>query len=155
MRRNREPPRRRGFTMAEALTVMGIIVVLAAAAVPSGMGAMKNVRQIQLNRSAETIYMTAQLNLIAAKVSSESGTPPSSSPVTFQDSANAAKDIVLPANSISPALYAGNWVIEYSGWTVETAYYSEKTETWSDTDGFNAWKNQASTNAGKVGKYGK
>ena len=92
MERNREPPAntgrtRRGFTMAEALTVMGIIVVLAAAAVPSGMGAMKNVRQIQLNRSAETIYMTAQLNLIAAKVSGgESGTPPSSSPVTSKGS---------------------------------------------------------------------
>lgn len=152
MERNREPPRRRGFTMAEALTVMGIIVVLAAAAVPSGMGAMKNVRQIQLNRSAETIYMTAQLNLIAAKVSGKS--VPGTVTAT-KDSNEDTKNMILPANSISPALYAGNWAIVYSGWTVETAYYSEATETWDDDAGFTAWQNMAATNAGKVGKYGK
>ena len=143
----------RGFTMAEALTVMGIIVVLAAAAVPSGMGAMKNVRQIQLNRSAETIYMTAQLNLVAAKVSGKT-TSGNKETVTSSDSdSDAKKTMVLPANSISPALYAGNWAIVYKGWTVETAYYSES-ETWSDSAGFTAWKAMASDGAGKVGKYG-
>lgn len=141
----------RGFTMAEALTVMGIIVVLAAAAVPSGMGAMKNVRQIQLNRSAETIYMTAQLNLIAAKVSGKSSV--SETITSRMNDTVLNKQIVLPANSISPALYAGNWAIVCNGWTVETAYYSES-ETWSDSAGFAAWQAMASDGAGKVGKYG-
>ncbi len=124
---------------------------MAAAAVPSGMGAMKNVRQIQLNRSAETIYMTAQLNLVAAKVSGQSSVTDT---ITSQMSDTVLnKQIVLPANSISPALYAGNWAIVCNGWTVETAYYSES-ETWSDDTEFTAWKNQALTGAGKVGKYG-
>ena len=54
--------------MAEVLVVMAIIMVLSGIAVPNAMRVMNNVRQMSLNRSAETIYMTAQRNLIAAKV---------------------------------------------------------------------------------------
>lgn len=143
---------RAGFTMAEALMVMGIVVVLAAAAIPGGMGAWNNVKQLQLNRSAETIYMTAQRNLIAAKVSGASLT---AGEVTSKDTSTANKDIVLPANTISPALYAGNWVIMYNGdWTVTMAYYSETEEFDANAASVTEWMGKAASETGKVGRYG-
>lgn len=143
---------RDGFTLAEALVVIAIIVVLAAAAVPSGMGVQRNVKQIQLNRSAETIYMTAQRNLVMTRIDaghSPAPTPPSETFVTSASGID-AKNPVLPANTITPALYNAHWVIQYKGWTIKTVYYSETEELETESD-LTKWK---ADQTGKVGWYG-
>lgn len=145
-----------GFTLAEALVVIAIIVVLGAAAVPTGMGVRNNVRQIQLNRSAEILYMTAQRNLVMKKLSGESVALSATSVTSADTTEN--KNKVLPANTVSPELYRENWVIQYTEWTVETVYYSE-TETIAEANlsdekfaALSAWKTDQT---GKVGWYGK
>lgn len=143
--------RQRGFTMAEVLVVMAIIMVLSGIGVPNALRMMNSARQISLNRSAETIYMTAQRNLIAAKLA---GTPldDTYSKVTKNKSdstANGAdKNIVLPASTISPALYAGSWIIEYDKdkFLVKKVQYSE-TVALAD---FITYANSI----GKIGSYG-
>ena len=74
--------------------------------------------------------------------------------MAYMDNKN--KDKVLPANTISPALYAGNWAIMYdvNNWTVTTACYSE-TETFdANAESVSAWMKKATDDMGKVGWYG-
>lgn len=123
---------RAGFTLAEGLLVLGIAAVLAAAAVPSALHLWANANQCHLNRCAETIFLTAQRNLAAAKTL---GRVPTQAEVSGPGDADAA--IVLPEASVGPSLYAGHWVIEYDGWTVREVRYWEADlpETGADTDG--------------------
>ena len=149
--------------MAEMLVVMAIIMVLSGIAVPSGTRLLKNVRQMSLNRSAETIYMTAQRNLIAAKLANNKLLEPNSVDLPYYKKLTGGKDtdgvhnvsgmdkkLVLPANTISPTLYGGNWIIEYdSAYLVRKVYFSENTplenlETVYNTSG----------KLGEVGYYG-
>lgn len=130
-----------GFTMAEALIVIGITVVLAAAAIPGGFGAWRNIKQLHLNRCAETIFMTAQRNLAAAKVSNYSITRSEVS-----GSSDTEATVVLPANTVSPSLYNGHWVVQYSSdYRVQRVYYWE--------DELSNYRSELG-NTGKVGQYG-
>ena len=138
---------RTGFTLAEMLVVMAIMAVLSGVAVPSVVHARNSFRQMSLNRSAETIFMTAQRNLIAAKVrgvetigtdSSDdsddsvdpdnpgsSDTLASSGTVSSTDEESFAKNTVMSEKTLSPELYNGNWIVKYSNWTVDYVYFSE------------------------------
>lgn len=150
--------------MTEMLIVLGVTVVLAGAAVPGGLKVLQGMRQMHLNRAAETIYMTVQRNLAAAKASGEavpgdhtgavgSATAPADS--GHMDSVTTGT--VLPAGTLSPTLYYdGHWIVYYSGWLVSGVRYSEteKIETWDDA-AWDNWQEEINTGTfGKVGKYG-
>lgn len=133
-----------GFTLTEALTVMAIVVILSGAAVPGALNAVSNMRQMSLNRAAETIYMAAQRNLVAAKIGGKSL---SGSPVNSGAKDSADAKIVLPAKTISPTLYAGKWKITYNGYVVTNVYYSESIAVES-------LESEYTSAVGKVGYYG-
>ena len=57
-----------GFTLAELLIVIAIILVLAALAIPSIITAQNNMRMLELNNAAESIANAAQTQMTAKKV---------------------------------------------------------------------------------------
>ena len=146
---------RRGFTLAEMMIVIGITVVLAGAAIPGGLKALNGMRQMHLNRSAETIFMTAQRNLVAAKVTG-SAEPDENQTAKSSDKTSDAARTVLPSGTLVPTLYNdGYWIVEYSGWTVDRVYYSEKVDITTNSWDKEAW--EADILAGRygdVGRYG-
>lgn len=154
--------------MAEVLVVMAIIMVLSGIAVPNATRILNNARQMSLNRSAETIYMTAQRNLIAYKVRNSSASPPGADNMLVYDNesgiytvtsfqahdstnaGNAVANTVLSAKTISPTLYAGNWTIKYKDFLVTAVYYSEDVNQVSPT----IESVYTSGELGKAGYYG-
>lgn len=182
MNRKRNPAwafsvRQRGFSMAEVLVVMAIIMILSGIAVPTGTRVLNNVRQMSLNRAAETIYMTAQRNLIAAKLAGKSPGDSSWSAgdkydadfninssgaymITSDDrrlttdtppvlNPSAAINIVMPAQTVNPSWSGQKWKIRYNdAFQVIEVYYSE------DVELQNLKKDYDSGAVGKVGHYG-
>ena len=58
-----------GFTLAELLLSIAIIMVLAAIAIPSIVTAQNNMRMVELNNAAQSIANAAQTQMTAMKVS--------------------------------------------------------------------------------------
>ena len=56
-----------GFTLAELLLSIAIILVLAAIAIPSIVNAQNNMRMVELNNAAESIANAAQTQMTAKK----------------------------------------------------------------------------------------
>ncbi|WP_428422338.1 prepilin-type N-terminal cleavage/methylation domain-containing protein [Paraeggerthella hominis] len=59
----------KGFTLAELLLSVAILLVLAALAFPSIVSAQNNMRMVELNNAAESIANAAQSQMTAKKVS--------------------------------------------------------------------------------------
>lgn len=58
---------RRGFSLAELLTVIALIAILAAVAIPSVIAYRRSLKLTELDDSARTIYLAAQNNLTALR----------------------------------------------------------------------------------------
>lgn len=58
-----------GFTLAELLMSVAIILILAAIAFPSIVSAQNNMRMLELNNAAQAIANAAQAQMTAKKVS--------------------------------------------------------------------------------------
>ena len=58
-----------GFTLAELLMSVAIILILAAIAFPSIVSAQNNMRMLELNNAAQSIANAAQAQMTAKKVS--------------------------------------------------------------------------------------
>ena len=58
-----------GFTLAELLMSVAIVLILAAIAFPSIVSAQNNMRMLELNNAAQSIANAAQAQMTAKKVS--------------------------------------------------------------------------------------
>lgn len=58
-----------GFTLAELMMSIAIILILAAIALPSIITAQNNMRMVELNNAAQSIANAAQTQMTAKKVS--------------------------------------------------------------------------------------
>lgn len=112
-----------GFTLAELLIVIAIILVLAALAIPSIITAQNNMRMLELNNAAESIANAAQTQMTAKKVAGtwlsaieKGGTGADSSECRFQKAQN------RPTNNVSEGLR------EVSEDVFKDTYYMTATE---------------------------
>lgn len=125
-----------GFTLAELMMSVAIILILAAIAIPSIIIAQNNMRMVELNNAAQSIANAAQTQMTAMKVSgtwlafakSEDGlgVEASSYPEAINAPSDAGSDTyyitasdeginkILPALSVDDAVRNGDYVIEFS-----------------------------------------
>ena len=137
--------RRKGFTVAEMLIVVGVIAVLLGIAIPTVVSLSRSMQMSELDASARQIFIAAQNRLTALRAADEvgalnlknpvEGTPsdaeegfdPSNLYWVSQD--DLAADILLPFGSIEPEVRAGQYVIELdpTSASVYSVFYSEET----------------------------
>ena len=129
-----------GFTLAELLLAIAIVLVLAALAAPSISNIQRNMRMLELDAAASDIAVTAQQQMTSMKVSGTwlalfDGDSPQL-PTADQDALNVPSEVVdnhpeqndlyymtadqartagiIPAGSIDEAVRNGDYLIEYS-----------------------------------------
>ena len=137
-----------GYTLTELLTVIGIIAVVCAIAIPSIFSIRNALRFAQANNYAKSIFLAAQQNLTEMRsdgglepVQSANGAQSIPSTVTsfpdefrteyvFTTTGTQAFDRVLPATSIDASLRDDQIIIEYNPLTgnVYAVFYYEKTD---------------------------
>ncbi|WP_139651336.1 prepilin-type N-terminal cleavage/methylation domain-containing protein [Raoultibacter phocaeensis] len=132
----------RGFTLAELLLAIAIMVVLFALAVPSIFSIQKNMRMVELDAAASDIAIAAQHQMTAMKVSGTwvalldehseltkneakaTGVPsqvtdahPEPNDLYYLTAAQARDLGILPSGSIDDTVRDGDYIIEYSAST--------------------------------------
>lgn len=135
---------RSGFTMAEVLTVIAIIAILAAIAVPSVLSITNQLRWMELDSAARSIFVASQNRMSELSASGEisnlggSGitTKPSDFPSDELDWSEddyyiltaGESDLLLPAGSLESSLRDGTFYIEYNARTgmVYGVFYSDE-----------------------------
>lgn len=133
--------RNRGFTMTEILTVIGIIVIIVAIAVPSVIMINNNTRFKQCNEYAQVIFTAAQNNLTQMRSDGrldQLGTnlPPAqtlqrqdfpASGIVYTYNGQPDFNLVLPADAVENTLRDETIIIEYNPKTgvIFSAFYSE------------------------------
>lgn len=133
-----------GFTLAELLIVVAIVVILAAIAIPSIMAAQSNLRMLELNNAADQIANAAQTQMTAKKVSGtwwstiqKGGTDDHAADCKYPEATNAPKVEgrtlyymtaqeaqqagIVPSLSIDEDVRAGQYVIEFDADTASVA----------------------------------
>lgn len=142
--------RKKGFTMTELLTVVGIIAIVCAIAIPAIISISRSLAFKQANEYAESIFMAAQANLTemksdgrlidlfvegngAKKVDDEAvatGFPNDEihrEQYMYATSSDGVYDVLLPATSIDSDARDGNVLIEYNPYTgnVYSVFYKD------------------------------
>lgn len=140
----------RGFTLAELLMAIAIIMVLAAIAIPSVANAQRNMHMVELDSAANQIALAAQNQMTSMKVSGTWLSGLDSLGAGVVDNQNArqlpndrgqldtndlffltAQQIstlgILSSTSIDTAVFAGNYIIEFSRSTATVCgvFYSD------------------------------
>ena len=133
-----------GFTLAELLPSVAIILVLAAIAVPSIIAVQSNLRMLELNNAAEQIANAAQAQMTAQKVSGtwwssiqKGGTGSDAEDCTYPEAtaasgdgsrtlyymtASEARDAgIVSSLSIDEDVHNGEYVIEFDAKTASVA----------------------------------
>ncbi len=131
----------RGFTLAEVLLSVAIILVLAAIAIPSVVNAQRNMRQVELDSAASQIALAAQSQMTSMKVSgtwTEKVKGITGRAINYQGEGEAdtyymtaeqAKSTgVLTSLSIDESVYNGDYVIEFNKTTasITSVFYSDR-----------------------------
>ncbi len=142
-----------GYTLMEMLTVVGIIAVVCAIALPAIVWISQTLRFKQHNDYAKSIFMAAQQNLtemrsdgglkplqdicrpdgVSSGLEARNGFPGDNGPGEYfytHDGHSDAFDLVLPAGSIDATLRSEQIIIEYNPYTgnVYSVFYSEEAD---------------------------
>ena len=169
----------KGYTLAELLAAVAILVILMAIAVPAILTIRRNVRQRALDNKAEVIYTAVQNNLTklrgngnAGSFSASKATELSVIPadmdsdgddelyyvisVDKEDSANAAS-VLVTSDTLDADLYSHYWVVEYNpaSASVYAVFYSETRSDYTPSS-YNSlrYKKNRLVDGARVGYYG-
>lgn len=143
--------RKTGFSFAEVLLAVAILLILFAIAVPNLIGMQKRLRQKELDAKAELIYIAAQNQLVKLRTSGNADAyamtdqklpdDPGDIVVAYDEDGgvisrdlhymkkgNAQASAVMTDGTVSDELLGHSWIIEYepSSCTVYAVFYSEK-----------------------------
>ena len=172
--------RKKGYTLAEVLITVTILLILMAIAVPAIFSIRKNLRQKALDNKAELIYTAVQNNLVklqnngnSAEYATDKATPLRANPadadgdkqsvlyyVTAADKENTknAASVLVTKDAIDDDLYSHYWVVEYnpSSASVYAVFYSETRSNDYDTVTYNSlrYKKNRLKEGAQVGYYG-
>lgn len=171
--------RKKGYSLAEVLVTVTILLILMAIAVPSVFTIRKNLRQKALDNKAELIYTAVQNNLVKLQNNGNSSvyagnraTQVEENPsdadgdkssilyyVTSdkkEDTGNAAS-VLVTKDTIDDELYSHYWVIEYNpdSASVYAVFYSETRDDYN-TSNYNPlrYKKNRLKDGAQVGYYG-
>ena len=143
--------RKKGFTMTELLTVVGIIAIVCAIAIPAIISISRSLAFKQANEYAESIFMAAQANLTEMRSDGrlidlfmeDNGAEQIPSNVDFPEdhvanyryatSEDLVYDVLVPKMSVDSEVRDGNVLIEYNPFTgnVYAVFYKDGGETLS------------------------
>ena len=167
----------KGYTLAEVLLTVAILMVLMAIAVPAIFTIRKNLRQKALDNKAEIIYTAVQNNLTklrsngnSAKFAAERATLVEQTPMDAdgektlyyvtaaqKDAASNAASVIVTADTVDADLYSHYWVVEYdpASASVYAVFYSESRDDY-DPSAYNPlrYKKNRLKNGAQVGYYG-
>ena len=126
--------KKKGYTLAEVLATVAILLILVAIAVPAIFSIRKNLRQKALDNKAELIYTAVQNNLVklqsngnsslydGEKTANAMGRTPSDATKEQKlyyalstekaDTARAAS-VLVTTDTVDGELYNNYWVVEY------------------------------------------
>ena len=170
-----------GFTLAETLLVVGILVVLFALAMIPITKMQRDIRQTELDSKAEVVFMAAQNRLTQLQaagqmsaynenytaklglqpIDAESGKYSDDDLVyvTSKEKGDSSKAAawILPESRLEADLWNADWVVEYdpASASVYAVFYSEKDMNYEPT-GFNMLRARDTrlSRGAKVGYYG-
>lgn len=119
-----------GFTLAELMMSIAIILILAAIAIPSIFNAQNNMRMVELNNAAQSIANAAQTQMTAMKVSGTwmaflDDRAEGSGTYLLRDEARASN--ILTSLSVDSTVYDGDYVIVFDQDTasVTAVFYTD------------------------------
>lgn len=171
--------REKGYTLAEVLATVAILLILMAIAVPAIFTIRKNLRQKALDSKAEIIYTAVQNNLVkmqsngnSSMYAKDKANPMQNIPsdasdnktyyyVTSatKDDVNSAANVLVTSDTVDDELYSHYWVVEYNpdSASVYAVFYSETRDN-SDyvVDNYNdlRYKDVRLSDGARVGYYG-
>lgn len=131
-----------GFTLAELMMSIAIILILAAIAIPSIVTSQNNMRMVELNNAAQSIANAAQTQMTAMKVSgtwmalinNDEGnvkySPATNAPDTdtyYMTASDARSNGIVPGLSIDESVRNGDYIIEFTASTAQvvSVYYTD------------------------------
>lgn len=139
----------KGFTLAELLLSVAILLVLAALAFPSIVSAQNNMRMVELNNAAESIANAAQSQMTAKKVSGAwwslveseglaqtkavnlpstiNGRPTDAQNTFYITADQARKSSIVPPLAVDDSVRRGDFIIEFNVTTatVVSVFYAD------------------------------
>ncbi|MGO5542258.1 type II secretion system protein [Blautia sp. HCP3S3_H10_1] len=170
---------RKGYTLAEVLLTVAILLVLMAIAIPAIFAIQRNLRQKALDNKAELIYTAVQNNLVKMQSNGNSSlyAKDKANPVTAnpsdadgdkssilyyvtaserETSGNVAS-VLVTKDTVDDDLYNHYWVVEYNpdSASVYAVFYSETRDNY-DTITYNSlrYKKARLADGAEVGYYG-
>ena len=169
--------REKGYTLAEVLATVAILLILMAIAVPAIFTIRKNLRQKALDSKAELIYTAVQNNLVkmqsngnSSMYAKDKATPMDTTPAdtsdtktlyyvtsAAKDDANSAASVLVTTDTVDDELYSHYWVVEYNpdSASVYAVFYSETRNDYTPL-GYNnlRYKDERLSDGARVGYYG-
>lgn len=169
--------KQKGYTLAEVLITVAILLILMAIAVPAIFSIRKNLRQKALDNKAEIIYTAVQNNLTKLRNNGNSSlygkdkatkmnVMPSDATekktlyyvtAAEKDNTNNAANILVTTDTVDTELYSHYWVVEYNpeSASVYAVFYSETRSDYT-IEGYNSlrYKDERLKDGARVGYYG-
>ena len=169
--------KRKGYTLAEILAAVAILLILMAIAVPAIFSIRKNLHQKALDSKAELIYTAVQNNLVKMQSNGNSsmyakdkatpmGVIPSDATeektlyyVTSasKENENSAASVLMTVDTVDEDLYNHYWVVEYNpeSASVYAVFYSETRSDYNpETYNNLRYKEERLSDGARVGYYG-
>ena len=168
---------KKGYTLAEVLITVAILIILMAIAVPAIFTIRRNLRQKALDNKAEIIYTAVQNNLTklrsngnSEKYAEDKASSLDATPLDMdekktlyyvtadsKDNDNSAASVLVTEDTIDADLYQHYWVVEYdpASASVYAVFYSE-TRSGYTTASYNnlRYKDNRLRDGAQVGYYG-